>query len=366
MAATVGPLQAIIDAIHNEDERIGGRALTRLTAPLTKTEVGTIAVESTLRFGEFKDGTGNGRVLINGELIDFVTKTQTSFDTLTRGVKVSDILLHPEGSIVWDLAQNSSALDHVRRGFLVDFARNEDLDIIARNLGLAKCTGITEDTWREVIKALAYLPKQTPNAFNVALTALFGAGNFTVLENSPDDVDARWTVRVKVKSDINDEIRGKFYLNGGEEALTTGLTTVVVAEPIVGVSPDGVLNVYTANDATRLGIFTGATELYGAGSHAGSTITLSTSPGPIGTAVICNYTAHTAHYTAGVPLTDAPASTRIPALGFENGRLPPDASGIRHDGDFYAYLSDPLFAVQCVLDQVRAAGIRLELTSLPP
>lgn len=43
----MGLLQAILDAIQGEDERIGGQKLTRLTATLSETEVATMSVDTT-------------------------------------------------------------------------------------------------------------------------------------------------------------------------------------------------------------------------------------------------------------------------------------------------------------------------------
>ncbi len=63
-------LKAMLDAIHKEDDLLGGRAVTRLASQLTDDETSSIAVESTLGFGEFTDSEGDGRLLIGGELID--------------------------------------------------------------------------------------------------------------------------------------------------------------------------------------------------------------------------------------------------------------------------------------------------------
>ncbi len=38
MADEVGLLEALLDAIHGEDEVIGGRAFTKLVSPLSETE----------------------------------------------------------------------------------------------------------------------------------------------------------------------------------------------------------------------------------------------------------------------------------------------------------------------------------------
>lgn len=355
-----GLLQALVDAVHGEDDRIGGRRFTILSSDLVSTETGTISVETTRQMGEFTDGTGDARLLINGEVIDATGRTDTSFTTLTRGVAASDVLNHPKGSIVWDFSRNTSATDHVRRGFLVDFALGDDLVTIARNLGLKQCS-MAQETLRAVIKAIAYLPKQPIGSFYHALDALLGSGNYEFFPSPYEMPGGKYTVRVYVKTAITNNILGKFYLNGGEEALSTSTTTVDVAHDV-----QDMLSVYLANEASRRGFFNGLTDLFSGGSFLGKTITLGTPVASSGIALICNYTAHYAHYTVGRPMSDPSAATKLPFDA--NGALPPDASSIRNsdDDEPYAYLADSLAATFCVLDQVRAAGIRLQLIAVPP
>jgi len=86
-----------------------------------------------------------------------------------------------------------------------------------------------------------------------------------------------------------------------------------------------------------MGYRDGFTNYFTAGSFLGNTITLGSSPGGAGTAVIVDYGAFTAHYLA-------------------------DDETIRDDEDFYAYLTDPVLSVRCLLDQIRAAGTQLKIT----
>lgn len=362
----MGLIQAVLDAIMGSDDKIGGRRFTQLSSALDKDEVSTASVISTLGFGEYTDAASDARVLINGEIIYCSGRTDTAFTGLTRGVRTSTVQTHPEGSVVWDFSVNASEIDRLRRGFWSNFASGTDLDVIGRNLGLKKCPGIGQEQWRSVIQDVAYVPKSVIPSFYWALDALLGPGNYRVRENSPDDPNGRWRIRIYAINDFDDQLLGKFVLNGGEETVTTGLNEVETKWPVQGTSPDGVLSVYAANDMTRLGIFTGATELYGGAGYSGTTVTLTTSPGPIGTPVIVNYSAYTAHYLRGVPGTDPVAVTRIPYA--QDGGLPPDASGLRNidNADFWAYLSNPLAGVQCLLDQVRQHGVQLELIAIPP
>jgi hypothetical protein len=338
-----GALRAALDAIFKEDDRIGGRAVTRLTAALPADDVSGVLVESTIGFGEWVDheidpaGAGSARLLINGEIITAATRRSRypfQFETLTRAVSNTEAKLHPAGSIVYDLSHNTSAIDHLRRGFLVEYAIGEDLEIIARNLGLHRCPGMSQETLRRVIKAVAYLPKQTVHAFREALTALLDSSNFTIIERTTTDP---FVVYVEIGIELSTDIRGRFFLNGGEPQLTTGLNTVDVDYAV-----NHVIGVYDDTPLTRRGFREGLTNyLNPGGSFLGQTITLGTSPGAAGTAVIVDYGAFDAHYLA---LNET----------------------IRQDigqGDHWAYLADPLFAARCLLDQIRAAGVQVRLST---
>lgn len=327
----MGLLRAILDAIHGEDEKIGGQALSRLTVPLTPTAV-SMTIETTYGFGEYNDGVGDGRVLVNGEVINFTARTPVNFTGLTRGVLASTPRLSPASTLVYDLSGNRSAIDLVRRGLLVDFAIGTDLDVIARNLGLAKCPGLTDAQWRAVIKATAYLAKQPMDAFRQALDALVGVGGYTLRE---DVISEPWKVFVAVAIILATSLRGRFVLNGGEPAVANGAgTTVTVANTILHV-----LGVFDDTPVTRRGERLGLTNyLNPGGTFLGSVITLGT-PTAAAAPVIVDYGAWKAHYLA-------------------------PSEVVLDDADFYAYLADPLLTARCLVDHVRAAGIRVEVGAL--
>lgn len=333
----VGLLEAILDAIHKEDDRIGGRAVTRLAAPLPAGDTSGMVVTSTIGFGEQTDGTGDALLLVGGEIIAAQARRSRhpfQFETLTRGLRETEDRAHPEGTLVFDLSMNTSAIDRLRRGFLVDFAVGEDLEIIARNLGLHRCPGMTQEQLRRVIKAVAYLPKQPLDAFEQALTALLGSSSaFHISERTSS---RPWTVFVDIEVDLAADIRGRFFLNGGERAVTHDPKKVDVTYDI-----KHVLGVYDDTPLARRGFRKGMTNYYVDGSFSGSTITLGASPGAAGTPVIVDYGAFEAHYLAA-------------------------DETVRQDleqADRWAYLADPLLAARCLLDQIRAAGVRVVLAT---
>lgn len=325
----MGLFSAVLDAIFGQDDLIAGQRVTKLTAALSETETGSMQVLSTNGFGFRFDGTTISRVLVGGEIIESATRSASAFDTLTRGASDTDAKLHRPGALVYDLSENRSAKDAVRRGVLVNWAEGEDLDVIGANLGLRRCVGIDDDTWREVIKAIAYLPKQTLDAFRQALEALLGPGNFNVRE---DTVSSPYQVFVEIVAALTGTLKGKFFLNGGEPQLTTGPTTVVTDYDI-----NQVLGVFDDTPLTRRGYREGFTNYATTNTFAGDTITLDVSPGAAGTPVIVDYGTFEAHYLA-------------------------DDETILDEDDFYAYLSDPFLAARCVLDQIRAAGIHINFS----
>ncbi len=229
LGVSSGLMKAMLDAIHGSDEKIGGQAITTLRVGLDPTAT-EILVTSTIGFGEFKDGLGNGRVVVGSEIIDFSARAVAEFTGLTRGVQSTIVQpRYPAGTIVYDEAQNASAIDHVRRGFLVNFALGEDLNIVGRNLGLKKCVGVPDDTWREVIREVAYLAKQPLGAIETALNALLGAGNFELFERAVTQPHKFFVV---VAQALATDLTGKFFVNSGEPQVTQGGAIVDVDYPI--------------------------------------------------------------------------------------------------------------------------------------
>jgi len=337
-----GVMKAVVDAIHGQDEQIAGQHVTNLTAGLDASDV-EINVVSTIGFGEDTDGAGDARIIIDGEIIYASGRTDTKFTGLTRGVDNSKIKdRYPQGELVTDWSRNMSALDIVRRGFLVRYAIGPDLDVIGRNLGLKKCPGWTDSIWRDIIEEIAYAPKQIIPIMHEAMTIVFGAGNFEIVERL---VSSPYTIYIYVNLPLNDNLRGRFYLNSGEPQLTTGINTVevdydIIDSPIVpGPGTVGVFGVYNDTPLTRRGIREGFANYFTGGSFVGKTITLGIPPGPPGMPVLVDYNAFSAHYL-------------------------PDPFTERDDGDYYPYLFDPFLGVRCLIDQLRAAGVKVEFRNM--
>lgn len=367
----MGILKSMLDAIMGQVDLAAGRSVTKLTTGLSESDTASMSVESTLRFGEQNDGASDARLLVNGEIIYASGRTSSApfeFTGLTRGAEGTDAADHPIGTLVVDLSENRTALDLVRRGFLVDYAVGRDLDIIARNLGMKKCPSIDDETWRRIIKAVAYLPKTTVEAFDLALEALTGdADAYDIVERL---ISSPYEIFVAIETELEsglEAIRGSFFLTGGYQEVTTGLTTVVAPYNMRTVR-----GVFLDTVGARRGFRDGLTNYYSTHVAGTDTITLSPSPGPIGTAVIID--GNPSAYLGGV------SGFHHLATGFGADELVLDFSpdGVSRysagditaintiqldDGDRWSYLSDPLLAARCLLDEIRQAGTKVTVST---
>lgn len=230
----MGLLQALIDAVHGEDNRIAGGALSLLSSAISESAA-SIPVETTIGFGEFSgDGAGDALFAVGDEVVYATGRTLSSFTGCSRGARNTAAAVHGQGARVVDLARNTSALDLVRRGLLVSTAVGGDLDVVGRNLGLHRCPGLSQEQWRAEIKAVAYLPKQPVAALRAALDAVF-PGQYDLYERLATRPS---TVFVRIDIPAARSLRGRFFLNGGEPQVVTG-GQVTVNYPIVGAPFDG-------------------------------------------------------------------------------------------------------------------------------
>jgi hypothetical protein len=351
----MGMLRAIIDAIGGEVNKLAGRAVTRLREPLLIDEETFANVESTRRFGVWDtDGEDDVyRLLINGEIVYANGATSSapfSFSDLSRGQEHTTARSHPAGSLVIDMSENVSAVDLTRRGFFVRSAIDADLDVIARNLGLPKCPGLSDDQWRRIIIAVAYLPKQPMDAFRKALEALTGdTTTWNVYERLVNDP---WTVYVEILTALATDIRGRMVLTGGYQEMTDSgaggtvvMTNLTQLRQVFGVYPDTL--------SVRRGKRDGVTNYYSGGgtfTPGTNTITLGSTPGA-DTPVIVDACAY--------PLGDADPNAQHHYLAL-------DETVLADEGDRWAYLADPLRTPACVLDHVRPAGVRVSLRAKLP
>lgn len=210
-----------------------GYRYTRTTAAAAKAAA-TLPVESIYEWpvsGAFLVNglrhayTGLGASSLTG--ITHVDDTGTTQVGLSAAVSVSTAVI--------DFNRDYSALDQIRRAFLVNYATGDDLSVVGRNLGVLRPPNVDDDTYRALIKAIAYSSRGTLYAINLALTAFFGAGNFTVTEkliSHPNTV----FIHVSGGYDLTASSKGRAFFGKTENAvLDTGTKVVAASQAPVAV-----------------------------------------------------------------------------------------------------------------------------------
>lgn len=154
-----------------------------------------------------------------------------------------------EQSPVTDGSQSYSGIDRLRRALLVDYATEEELDRIGRNLAVTRPLGIDDEQFRCLLKTLSYLPKGTEYALELVLECLFPGGQYEIYEdlaNFPNRV----FIEIEDIGGDSTEFEGKTYMapgpvdsgpaadqspgRGGRELVTTTTATSMTlgTEPI--------------------------------------------------------------------------------------------------------------------------------------
>lgn len=137
-----------------------------------------------------------------------------------------------------------SGIDKVRRSLLIDLAKEEEIDRIARRFGLIRPRSLVDDEiWRKVVMVRAYLAASPIYSLEIMLDALFPQGGWAVEEDlTLESLDGRPRHANEVFITIPDlvpgsEFRGRTFLTGPEDAVSTSATTVTVGEtPITVIS----------------------------------------------------------------------------------------------------------------------------------
>lgn len=125
---------------------------------------------------------------------------------------------HALNAVVTDATRDYSALDAVRRSFFVSTAQGADLAVLGRILGVPWAAAIPDDdSYRQVIQAVAYSPRTTRLALTQALDAIVGPGNYVLSEDPTEPA----TVFCYIDgADLLGEVpEGKTYLSGEVQAV---------------------------------------------------------------------------------------------------------------------------------------------------
>ena len=232
--AAKGLVEALTEIFGEEQNLAGGLRMTRTTAVVSATDV-IVPVETTFELPT------TGKFGLDGIVYYYTGTTATSFTGVSHiaaGASVAGARIqHRVNSTVVDLSGQYSALDLLRRGFLVNYAEGDDLSALARNLGVNRLPIFRDDDqFRAVVKALAYSPRGTVLALETALESLLGAGNYEVYE---DLVQHPCTVFIRIDPSVfmGASSAGKAYMNpvewdalaGGQDELVLSRTPLAVA-----------------------------------------------------------------------------------------------------------------------------------------
>lgn len=90
-----------------------------------------------------------------------------------------------QGDVLMYLGADLTDMERLRASFLVEAAEGADLDVLARNYGLYRPRGVTDEVFRALLQVLIYLPAQTIYAVEKVLDVLVGPGNYEVYELFP-------------------------------------------------------------------------------------------------------------------------------------------------------------------------------------
>ncbi len=220
---TTGLIAATTYAAGEQINLFAGVRLTRiaLAAQVGDTK---LVVERSLGM----DATGI--VVVDGVTYAYSSLTDGAIGGLTvttpQGVFSGVQAPHALNAVVTDATRNYSGLDVVRRSFFVDTAEGADLSVLGRILGVPRSPAIPDDdTYRKIIKAIAYSPRTTRYALTSALDAIVGPGQYVLAENpaQPGTV----TVYIDGADLLSDVPQGKTYLGGERPGVAAGNTLTV-------------------------------------------------------------------------------------------------------------------------------------------
>lgn len=237
-----GGLRSVLEAIGDEYNELAGQRITRLVGAHAEGDT-TIDVETTL------DWPDAGLIYMDGDGYTYTSKVSGTPAQLVGlqspgyylpGLKRD---LSNLTSLV-DASGTYSGLDVARRMLFVDYAEGEYLDVIGRNYGVDRPSAMSDDTFRTVLKILAYLPKGTTHGLELLLDAMVGPGLYRIFENL-----VTYPNRIFIQFDAslfaNAIWVGKGYFNSQEpQTSATALTVTVDFTPVGGI--ESVYGVYLA------------------------------------------------------------------------------------------------------------------------
>jgi hypothetical protein len=175
-------IQALTQTLGEALTDFCGVQMTRLAIPAKAGDT-SFVVERTYGWPD------QGSVQVDNVVYAYDDLTDTSLTGLTcktpLGILSGVQEPHAIGAPVSDAGRAYSAVDRIRASTFVGTATGADLDIVGRNLGVPRQGSVTDDDhYRAIIQAIAYSPRGTVYALELALNAMVGQGQYTITENA--------------------------------------------------------------------------------------------------------------------------------------------------------------------------------------
>ena len=150
------------------------------------------------------------------------------------------------GAVGTSDGRRDDTLSTLKDSFLPAYAVGEQLTMLAHVFGILRPLGVTDATFRLLLRVLIYLDAQTVYACEKILDVLFGAGNYEIWEDMVGDLHR---VHVEIAATPGTQSRGKSYLVGAEAKASATPSTVVAGKvPVV------IYGVWDSADPFRAGV----------------------------------------------------------------------------------------------------------------
>lgn len=210
------PLFAWVAAVGQLLNDVGGLIFTRLVEDMPPALLGTSpAAEATVATVETTyEFPAAGTILLNGEVIAYTGKTDTTLTGLDRDDAITDTYKAGDPVLLW--TQDRSDIEIARRMLSVATAEGDYLDVLGRNIGVPRYLDADDDLYRRMIRALGYQAgRGSPTAIGELLDLLLdgrgigaddGATDATGLTSATGGFTAGMVgMRVRLNGDIAQE-----------------------------------------------------------------------------------------------------------------------------------------------------------------
>lgn len=204
--------------------------------------------------------TGNEGPRVIASYVDerTVTISGTSFSADETDVKFMVQTLSGEGYLdsvqredyeVVDGSISFSAIDKLKRSFWLDFAEDEELDFVGRNVAVDRPRIFGDKIYRRYVEGRAYLPAQTIQGINIILEKLFPEGGYTVYEDLKQHPNE---VFITIPQELGTDYEGRTFMTA-EQDKTSDTATQITLDSGTAINRVKSVRVQDENTDTEMG-----------------------------------------------------------------------------------------------------------------